>query len=492
MAISYISQIPANKYLPSANPINITVNSNNNGKCNFRYVCDVYINGVAVFRYKLFPDPNTGWGFFQLSDTINDYLAEYMPAVYNAGITVGTLSGLAGSISAASVYCRFGEEYDNSTNCDGTIQIYPNLSTSNTFYSFYGAFEYEDWPTYNSTDFVNWVTNHISGPAVNFLTNRPRGSAECSYEDTYVLDYLVNAVPVPLVTQLKIQLDTGTTYDINAGTITLAFRRLRATVGPMNINRHFNDTIISANTKWYDVWIETAGHQVTEKFRIKVTKPKTFKTRLGFIGLKGSPEWITFYHRNRESYNIDRKNYKKYLSSRKGNDWSYAVGDRQLTTYATVAQSRHLVSTFVNKEESDWLYELWLSTNVWVEDKPYSGPFNVYRESSAPNSRMLFRLEDGHQVKAGNTVFLFSDKNPDYNGLFTVQSVSDNIIDLGLTYNLYNLSETACGWLVKNEIARYIPIVADQNTIEVKQKAGGLIEYSLQYTESVDKITLRS
>ena len=495
MAISFISQIPANKFLPSSNPINITVNSNNSGKCNFRYVCDIYVNSLMIFRLKLFPEPNTGWAFFQLSDIIDDYLSEYLPATYTAAISVGTGLGAAPDCSVVSVFCRFGEEYDNSANCDGPIDLYANLATGNTFFSFYGSFDYADWNDYNSVDFPNWVTNHTSGATINFLTDRPRGSAECSYEDTYVLDWLCNVAPIAGSTQIKIRLDNGNIYSIASPTISNSVKRLRATVGPFNINRHFNTALINASVKYYDVWIETSGFQVTEKFRIKITKPKVFRSRFGFIGLKGSPEFITFFHRNREALNIDRKNYKRYLTSRKGNSWGYAVGDRQTQTWASTVKNLHTVSTFVSEDQSKWLNQLWISNNIWIETKPLSTGFRVFREDTSPTSRMLIWLNDASKFKAGDSIFLISDNKPefsDYNGEFTIVSVNENIIDIGFTYNFYNLTDDACGWLVKNELGVRIPIVAEDGSVEIKQKGEGLIEYTFTYSDSVDKITLRS
>ena len=59
MAITIINQKTSNAFYPAGNPINVTVNSNNSGNCNFRYICDFYINGTKVFTDKLFPDPTT-------------------------------------------------------------------------------------------------------------------------------------------------------------------------------------------------------------------------------------------------------------------------------------------------------------------------------------------------------------------------------------------------------------------------------------------------
>jgi hypothetical protein len=503
MAVTFVEStridFPANKFLPVANPINITVNSNNTGKCNFRYVCDVWIDGVNSLRLKLFPDPVTGYGFFQLSDVVNDYLTEYLPNNNTAAITVGTT---AQNKSVCQVQLRFGEEYDNSTLCDGEIIVYPDLLTSNDFYVYLGAFDYLDWPTYNSND---WVINNYSatGSQIDFLTNRPRGSAECSINESYYLDWLSVPAPDAGVTRINVLTNTGNYSFFNAPNLPLSTKRFRASCGPHDINRAKGSPDINTSVDYYDVWIDQGltfsiiGNQLTEKFRIYVKKPSKFRTRFGFIGLLGSPEYFTFFHRNRKAFDIDRKDYKKYLTSNKSNSWTYEVGDRQMTTYATSAKERHFVNTFVDPESSEWLYEMWLSTNVWIEDKPYTTEFRVFKEirgKSITPSRMLFWLNDTSQFSVGDQFFAFPDNNPqwvDYLDLFTIQSIEGNIIDCGLMSDVYNLTVEACGWLVKNEPARKIPVVISDNAIEVKQKTGKQIEYSLQYSNSVDKITLR-
>lgn len=499
MAISFISQITANKFLPSANPINMTVNSNNNGKCNFRYVCDVYINDINVFRFKLFPDPNTGYGFFQLADVINDYLKEFMPITNIAGVSIGTDTGSNPNKSMAKVYCKFGEEYDSSINCDSQVDIYPNLNTSNTFYAFYGAIDYKDWPTFNTTGWTEYVTDHAYNPSatpIKFLTNRPRGSVDCTYNDNYYLDYLCST-GVNSDVKLKIRLngDNLQTYSISLSGFPNN-TRMRITCGPNDINRRYGDSIINSTTKYYEVWLDnepalTVPVRLTEIFKINVIKPKTYRTRIGFIGLLGSIEYVTFYHRDIARMEIDRKNFKNYLTSKKGNTWSYNVGDREWETYATTASEKHNVTSFVSKEESQWLYEMWLSTNVWIEDKPNITSFQIYREDSTPTSRMLLRLPPNQTINA-STVFLIPDNQPNfgiYTNRYTVQSIDDNKLDLGFTYNNYSVE--ACGFIVDNENTRRLPIVVDDNSVVIQQKAGGLIQYSLQYTTSVDKITLR-
>lgn len=489
MAITIVSNIASGSFLPVANPINITVNSNNTGKCNFRYVCDVLIDGINVFRFKLFPDPNTGRAFFQLADVINDYLKQNLGLSAIASIYSAST---AEAKTVARVRLQFGEEYDNSADCSQPVQLFPNLAQSNEFFVFYGALDYEEWPTFTQDE---WVADISAPKSAKFLTKVPRGSVEVSLADSYYLDFLSNS-NINTNTRLIINIPKQPfAITLNIAPAVTTGRRWRVACGPAQINKFSNDTIIDAFTTHYTVQITQSGTPITEEFEIKVSKPTERRKRIGFIGSLGSLEYVTFFHRDRTQFTIDRRNYKQYLTSRKGNNWTYNVGDRQGTTYAVSAKEDHVVSTFVSRKTSEYLYELWLSTDVWIDDRPRTMPFRVFKEiipQASPFNRMLFYLPEDHGLGVGDSFFAISSDNADFNARFTIISVEGRIVDVGAFDNVFNLSDSACGFLVKDEAVRIIPILPLDNEVEVKQKLDRPIEYTLTYSKSVDKITLRS
>jgi len=487
MAVTIVSNIASNSFLPVANPINITVNSNNTGKCNFKYVCDVRIDDVNVFRFKLFPDPNTGLGFFQLSDVIGDYLIQNLTGLTLAGVTSASSTT---EKTIVKVELRFGEEYDNSTDCSQPVTVFPNLSQSNIFYAYYGGFDYEDWPEYQQTD---WLVD-FTAKSTNFLTKVPRGSVEASFADAYFLDFLSTTALSSTNSRVRIVVYKGVEQpvilNIIPGDFSASVKRYRISCGPAQINRYTQTALIDAFTSYYTVGVYNiiTNEYVTEVFNIRVSKPTERRKRIGFVNSLGSLDYITFFNRDRSQFTIDRKNYKQYLTSRKGNNWTYDVGDRQGTTYALTAKEDHVVSTFVSRKTSEYLYEMWLSTDVWIDDRPRTMPFRVFKE----NNLMLFFLPENHNLKVGDKFFSYSYDNTDFNSLFTVQSVNGRIVNVGASSSIFNLSDSACGFIVIQEDIRKIPILPTDNNIEVKQKLDRPIEYTLTYSKSVDKITLRS
>lgn len=483
MAISIISNFTAGRYYPSSNPINCTVNSNNSGKCNFRYVCDVYVNGTKIFTDKLFPDPNTGYAFFQLSRVIQDYIETSLPkSPYVHIINAATTTTGAGA--AISVYCRFGEEYDSSNACDGQVQQYLNLGTSNTFYVFESAIPYEEFPTFNYLDYLVGTASSTK----KFLTNSPR-ELDITFNDSYYLDFLTNnQITASFSVNVEAFSATGSVLTKNyTRNVTGTFRRMRLAVGPYDLNAYDNDVTIGANIKYYTVKLKWANNTLTETFRFNVKKPKTFRTRLSFIGLMGSPESYTFYHRNRATYNIERKTYQKTLQSNYSNQWKYEVGDRETTTFAISANEAHTVASFVERQVSEWLTEMWLSPEVWTYLRPELFEFRPFQQGSY----VYYFIYGQHDFVVGDDVFSYSS-NSDYEARFTVNYVDGQVIGLNMLYSIYGATmEGTCGFVMKDDAWKKLPIVISDNSVEVKQKLTRPIEYQLNYAMSYQKNTLR-
>lgn len=492
MAITIISNLTSGKYYPSQNPINVTVDSNNSGKCNFRYILDLYVNGTKVFTDKLFPDPSTGYGFFQMSRVIQDYIKTTIPKVSPAS---NLLSAVEASVPAAafSIYFRFGEEYDSSTSCDGTIVQYTNLATSATSYVFEGAIDYEDFPTFDYTDYL---VGTYSNNTTMFLTNSPR-EIEVTYNDMYSLDFISNTSyssnQGARITVYKTDGTTSTSYIMSSALAQK--RRFRLFCGPFDLNKNAGIPLISPLVykytveliHTYQVGISTIRVNVSEQFTFKVKDPKPFRTRIGFVGLLGGLENFTFYHRNRKSYAIERKQFSKTLQSNYGGQWRYEVGDRGDSVYGVSAQQQNVVASYTTKEVSEWLYEMWLSPNVWTYKRPDLYIFRAFQLGS----EVMFWVEDGHNLQVGDNIYCFTD-NVDFVDTFTVASISGNVVDCNLPYSVYGATmEGTCGWVQKEEDWQILPVVISDNVIEVKERTGRPIEYQLNYKTSYQKTTLR-
>lgn len=495
MAITIISNFTSGKFYPSANPINCTISSNNSGNCNFRYICDVYVNGIKVFSDKLFPDPSTGYGFFQLSRVLQDYMKTYFQASTDSNVITFASDASAPSASI-NVSCKFGEEYDSSLTCTGTVLQYANLSTSATFSVYEAAFDYEDFPTY---DYTKYLMGTASNQTTKFLTNSPR-EVELTYNDSYSLDFLtsqtINANYRLYYTIYYKDSTIGGSY-ILSGSLG-SRKRYRLQVGPYDINKYYDAAVINQDVDYYTVQLKYNTTPVSEIFTFRLKDPKDFTTRFGFVGLLGGLEHFTFFHRNRKTLDIQRQTYEKVLQQNYANNWSYKVGDRGTTTYKVMAQETHAVGTFCSRENSEWLYEMWLSPDVWTYQRPEIINFVVVLDGDwnnpQPSDKVYLYVEGEHSIEAGESYFVLPEWYAGYAeliGKFSIVSVTGNLIDIGADYSTYFPPKALCGYMYKAANYSRLPIVISDNQVEVKQKLTRPIEYNLNYKMAYTKNTLR-
>lgn len=491
MAITIIRDFIEDKFYTSVNQINTTIDSNNAGKCNFRYICEVYINGVSVYNNKIFPDPKTGYGFFQLSRIIQDYIKTTLPTPDWNTFIDATENGNISSV--LEIQCKFGEEYDSSNNCDGTIKQYMNLATSKNFFVFESAIDYED---YLDFDYEDWtLKSPYYNKEIKFLTNSPR-VVDITYNDIFYLDFLsFNTTPniVYDVEFIGKKIDgSSTTALLTTKNVSNDRNRYRIAVGPLDLNMANNNILVDQTITSYTIQLRMSGSYVSERFTFNIKAPNKYMTRLGFIGQKGGIEHFTFYHRNKKRFIIDRGIFKRTNHRVINNNLTYEVGDRADTIYKVNAQELHSVSTFCSREASEWLYELYISPNQWTYKRPEMLPFKIFVEDSSPNSRVLFQINDTTSLRVGSDIFSFPDSNYlDLNGRFTIQSINGKLVDVGMTIDIYSDVVGGCGWIHMINDWSMLPIVVTDQSIEVKQKLERPIEYSLNYNMAFNKTTLR-
>src|SRR5574343_742174 len=371
MAVSFIANLSSAAYYPTSNPITFTVNSNNTGNCNFRYINDIYVNGVKVFTQKQFPDTTTGYGFFDISQIVNDYINGTIPkSPYTDYFNTTSNTDLL------TVYCKLGEEYDSSVHCDGTIYTYLNQVQTNTIYAFQGAIDYEDYP---SCIYSNYLITTSSSTTKKFLTNSPR-TLDITDKDSFYLDFLSNeTIDSNWDVYLTINWKNGSTSQLalTSGSLT-QYRKYRIAVGPFDINKIYGSTLLDSSlVNTYSVYLRYSTVRVSETFTFKMKAAKPYETRFAWTNQLGGIDHFTFYHRNTKSYNITRKTYKKSLLRNYSNYWTYQVGDREQATYNISAKQTNKVSTFCGRTESEWLSELWFSPNAWIYDYVEDTPCNT-------------------------------------------------------------------------------------------------------------------
>jgi len=156
------------------------------------------------------------------------------------------------------------------------------------------------------------------------------------------------------------------------------------------------------------------------------------------------------------------------------------------------------VATYCSKEVSDFLYEMWLSPDVWTYRRPEIQQIRIYDEygtySGFVNSRILFWVNDTEGLSVGDYLMVIPEYIAGYTefiGRFQIVSIVGNIIDVGADYSSYFPPRELCAYIYKDTTFDRLPVVISDNAIEVKQKMTKPVEYSLNYQMAYTKTTLR-
>ena len=129
MAIGSVFRNPEKAQPVYSNGLFYAATSNKTSEYKFRYVWDVYVNGVKVYRGKTTPNPN-GIGVFDVSNIVETYLETnvevegYFSGTYDIQITpyFSKQSTTYNNPQVVGIYVLVGEEY--STTPTGVATIY--------------------------------------------------------------------------------------------------------------------------------------------------------------------------------------------------------------------------------------------------------------------------------------------------------------------------------------------------------------------------------
>jgi len=496
MAITIIKNLISNQFYPSANPISVSIDSNNSGKCNFRYICDIWINGQKATTLKLFPDPVTGYGLFEISRVLGDYISTY-ENLTNFTNLLDAAQQVALPTSAFKIQLKFGEEYDLTQTCDGAILQYANLATSNTAYVFESAVDFFDYPTFTPGQFIVGTTSATA----SFLTNSPR-DIDITYNDGYYVDFLT--LQTINVANWRVDIKTFDASGLGVGTHSFAAAkthtnifRFRIACGPLDINSVSATTTINKQISYYTMQLRyvPTGAYVTEIFTFRLKEPTTFRHRFGFTGQGGAPESFTFFHRLRKTLDIQKGLYNKSFDLSYGGTPQYNLGGRGTDIFSIRATETAQVSTFVKEQFSRFLTELYLSKSVWFLLRPELIPFRSINDGGV-NKLVIFDFENAvglakdtpiNKLSVGDLIYVYAD-NSNYNGRFSITNISSGILTTSATWSAL---PNTCGWLHKSTAWRKAPIIINNSSVEIQQRLGRPIQYTMDFAFSNTKNLLK-
>jgi len=350
------------------NPIDYVLSSTNTSETSFKFISDVYVNGVKRHRYLTPADPNYSNGFIDIASIIESYL----DFDFDTSLSDDSIKDNPNSI--VEVYVDFGEQYDVS----GVITDFSGLATSQTLEVINGSLEYEDYIGFDYTDYYN-----NSSSLTKFLTNAPVNRTIPSDMNAWL--YMYNDNSTVYLDKVRVR-----TYDSN-GTINGLFtfsnpyrgggsytdNHVRFPVGA-NLNNVTGVTvnsgalpILDADVASYDV--QTFDNLITGTSEIRTyTRDLTCtgfdRYTLHFINELGGFDSFAFDLVHKINWSKEQSNYMTHGYTRSEDAVTRNLTKHQKRSYHTETnKSIRLTSNWITEAESIWLRELFDSPIIYCE-----------------------------------------------------------------------------------------------------------------------------
>jgi hypothetical protein len=388
MAIT-INSTPAN-YSSLHGALYFVVSSTNSAQTNFKYVCDVYVNGNLVTRLKSFPQPNTSKGIFNVAPIVRNYWNSY----FKPNISTNNAISYTANDIYVEYEVKFGEDYGGTT--------YTNIEEQSAF-----AYNYVQDYLYNPTsDVVLTPAKYDTSYAGFYLTNRDKNQATfpVSLISTGRLftSFLSDAENTPKNLSLDITRVNGSTSTNYTGTTQSWEDFALLDISPRGINTYLGTSAITDATTYYDVKAMIAGVQ-TDVIRVTLNCTQYDVVPLHFLNAVGGYETFNFILVNRQTRNIERKSFQRlqyeYESATTAMDMVDAYGRYYGGTIPFATQQKltyKLTSDWVNYIDYNWLKELIASPEVYMERNNQFVPVMISTSSWTEKKRFAdktFNLE---------------------------------------------------------------------------------------------------
>ncbi len=354
-------------YNPAYNEVNTVASSTNDGQIDFKFIFDLYIEGVAGFvRFKVAPEPQTGnnYGIKNFGNILESYVEAYI--LKDDTLLSGGFQYMDKGIKKFSV--NYGEEYRLTAN--DPIVVYPDLTVGADKYVWNASLTYNEYVDYNFNNIKNnWLTTILTG---NVSINNVGYSGVISDVDTdieylYVDTYDVNGL---VLGNYVIQnlLSTGVTPS----------KYMSIATAPKNLNNITTgltvgvQPIIDSSVAYYtceikDGALATIGNVLTFTMKEQCNYPIR---RLHFQNKWGAFDSFNFDLVSKESVNIEKKSYK-FNPTRidASGQLNYDKSDRSNVNYHVKSTDQiELNANWITEEQSIWLEELFTSPEIYLEE----------------------------------------------------------------------------------------------------------------------------
>jgi hypothetical protein len=352
--------------------------SSNSGQVDFKYVFDVFVDGVQLVRTKVFPEPSNGRGYFDAMPVVSNEIT------YGWFQPISTTFGQEMTLNASDtlnekIYqIRVGEDYNGTT--------YLNLASGNVTSYNYSA------PLFKRRQI------NIGQKLNNWLTNRP----------LFIKAKLTDKILIPLFTDtfkwftVKIYNQSNSLISNNIANFSSSIKKyVELDIGTNAINQR---TFASfTDSKYYTIQLlnaSTEGAATVKSSVIRVDidcNPNYTPVNLYFINAYGMFDTARFNLASRLTMDVERKTFEQrnYTFNNSSVDYYNAnnVYNESKINYGSKSNhSYKLTMDFPSDAEYQWLAELIVSPQIYAEIDgnyyPVSIKANNYEYSTYTNNRL--------------------------------------------------------------------------------------------------------
>lgn len=346
------------------------VSSDNSGTTDFKYVFDIWVNGVQKIRVKQFPEPSNGKGYFDAGPTVrNEMVYDWFEPLDSFLVDEPDMSGQIGVKYAI----RVGEEVSGVTTTNmasGEVSGYnwtPNL-------------------------FKRRVAN-LSDRLNKWLTGKPLTTSVGLGENLFI-GFYSNVTLTPYVETYGI--NNNLLESANYSNLTSGFKQLN--IGTEIVEADFGVNITS-DVKYYDIWFNSL-----EKMRVYLKcNNKYTSIPIHFLNRWGMYDTHRFDLASRLEMNVKRKGFEQRDYRFSGNSVDYKSASNRYyegqTNYHQAATwSYKLTSDALTDAEYEWLSDLIVSPQILLELDGYFYPVTIkqttYEYGKYVNDRLkAFEIE---------------------------------------------------------------------------------------------------
>lgn len=365
---------------PAYNEMNYHVSSDNTTEDNFRFVCDIYIDGSFVRREKRSKHPDYTACVFDIHRIVEAFVTQTIEGdITNFGST--------GSSTRANdwckVVCNFGEEYGLSSS--GTT-VYPDLETSDTVYAFNGAI--------NTNEFVDWSADDyiLDSSGASFCMTLPlktspfadgiRGNNILRNQNYFAYTYTNSDYKVDRYVIItydsngnfieEYQIENGNSQASTQDSDKFNLHKIGYNVNNVDVGSFITGTppVYTDDVYYAKIYtIDSLGIQTSEAIWLKVLdKCSAYEQfEVHWLDRLGAVNTFVFDNIHTENTQITSKEYRKQNGTMSSTAFTLSKSDRGAERYFTSSETQlNLKSDWITQNEYDWLKYLTESPQVWI------------------------------------------------------------------------------------------------------------------------------